>query len=65
MDPTHLFSLEEKMVIFPRKVACHGLLFEFGEEFSFLTVYIYIYIFVSQKKRLLHFLPLTYAVASK
>lgn len=50
MDPTHLFSLEEKMVIFPRKVACHGLLFEFGEEFSFLTVYIYIYICFSEKK---------------
>ena len=38
------FSLEEKMVMFPWKVAYHGLLFEFGEEFSFLTVY------VSQKK---------------
>ena len=47
--PPTFFSLEEKMVMFPWKVAYHGSLFEFGEEFSFLTVYF------SQKKRLLHF----------
>lgn len=43
MDPTHLFFLGREDADFAR-CAYHGLLFEFGEEFSCLTL------FFSEKK---------------